>query len=75
MNIHRDPYVIGRLDSYWTPAIGHVDACLILLAAKLDPSVPVIASTPERVRWDIDRLLDRRNDLAAAERRAVGGEA
>jgi hypothetical protein len=62
----RDPYVIGRLDSYWTPTIGHVDAALILLAALLD--APVKAATPERVRSDIDRLLDRRLRLAAAER-------
>ncbi len=64
----RDHYVIGRLDSYWTPTIGHVDAALIDLAAKLDPQVPVKASTPERVRADIDRLLDRRAVLAARER-------
>lgn len=61
-----DLYVIGRLDSYWTPTIGHVDAALILLAALLDN--PVKAATPERVRADIDRLLDRRAVLAARER-------
>ncbi len=64
--MHRDPYVIGRLDSYWTPTIGHVDAALILLAGLLE--TPVKAATPERVRCDIDRLLDRRNALADAER-------
>lgn len=60
------PFVVGRLDTYWTPTIGHIDTHLILLAGLLEH--PVKAATPQRVWADIDRLLDRRAELAAAER-------
>lgn len=64
--MHRAPFVVGRLDTYWAPTIGHVDTHLILLSALLEH--PVKAATPERVRADIDALLDRRAQLAAADR-------
>lgn len=66
----RQPYVIGRLDSYFTPTIRHVDACLALLAASRNHPIPI--ATPERVRADIDALLDRRRTLMTASTRGQG---
>ncbi len=73
MNIHRDPYVIGRLDSYFTPTIGHVDHALLLNTARLaamdgGPDSAAKRANCARLRHDIDLLLDRRQALAAAER-------
>lgn len=63
----RDPYVVGRLASYWVPTVGHVDAELMLLSVRL---ASAHGREAERLQHDIDQLLDRRSSMAPVKEAA-----
>lgn len=68
----RDMYVIGRHGSYFCPTVKACDETLRVLrsALHLADDLFITDTTLERVRADIDRVLDRRTDLAIDENAA-----
>ncbi len=64
----RDPYVIGRLGSYWAPTVAHVDTELMRLSVDL---ATANGRAAERIQHDIDALLDARPLIAPAKETAA----
>lgn len=62
---HRDHYFIGRTGSFLIPTVQAADAVLRTLCQRLDRAEH--SSMVERLRSDVDAVLDRRTRLAYDE--------
>lgn len=56
----RDAYVIGKLGSYLAPSAAAIDRHLDDLTARIPAARPTLQ---QRIRADVDALLDRRQRL------------
>lgn len=65
----RDMYVIGKHGSYFCPTVKACDETLRILrsALHLADDLFITETTLARVRLDIDKILDRRTELAFKE--------